>query len=306
MIPGGFFPGSTDGTGNGGGGMGPPGPPGRPGAPGTDGTSVTLKPPVQDHNHLPEHGNEIGDARQTLNTGHLWSWNGTHWVDTGPWRGPEGEEGERGPQGHPGNTGPAGPPGEPGDPTNIWVNGYNFGHSPVLNFVEGNNVDLLGNYHQGRIDVHIAARGGGMGGDPQTPWKSDIDAAFHRLYDVGRIDVAGIPPSLVPDTGNLPVPTSTSKGLITLTDSRETAGSGGAIYFGSGQGLFAAIRANLNFPGNPRGDLFFMVRTMSSGVNLALEMVVNEEGVRIMRNLEVNEDFHLEGRFFHQGTEVTF
>ena len=41
----------------------------------------------------PAYQNAIDDARVTLDTGHLWVWDGTQWNDNGPFKGQDGENG---------------------------------------------------------------------------------------------------------------------------------------------------------------------------------------------------------------------
>lgn len=60
---------------------------------------------------LPPTGNVTGDGYITSDTGHLWVWNGTAWVDSGPIVGPTGPTG---PLGATGATGPTGPTGTAG------------------------------------------------------------------------------------------------------------------------------------------------------------------------------------------------
>ena len=62
-----------------------------------------------------------GDTWQTNSTGHLWSWNGSTWIDLGPAgvpgpTGAQGPKGDTGAQGGQGLTGPQGPQGLQGSP----------------------------------------------------------------------------------------------------------------------------------------------------------------------------------------------
>lgn len=76
------------------------------GSRGTDGTSVKIVGSVPSNSFLPiPYLGNIGDAFITTNTGNLWSWTGSSWVDVGNIRGPIGEQGYTGSQGPIGNTG---------------------------------------------------------------------------------------------------------------------------------------------------------------------------------------------------------
>lgn len=66
---------------------GPPGPAGPPGPEGPQGSGFTIK------GHVPSSGNlppdpDINDAWVADDTGHLWIWNGSEWVDAGNMNGP--------------------------------------------------------------------------------------------------------------------------------------------------------------------------------------------------------------------------
>lgn len=103
---------------------GPTGPAGATGPQGPAGAGITLKGAVPSApGGLPASGNTQGDAYLSEDTGHLWVWDGTQWVDGGPFQGPagpagpagaEGPTGPTGPAGAQGNPGPAGPQGNPG------------------------------------------------------------------------------------------------------------------------------------------------------------------------------------------------
>lgn len=92
------------------------------------GGGLDVKGVVDTASHLPAQGGAPGEAWIVAATGHLFVWNGTAWVDAGPFVGPPGPAGApgapgaAGPQGNPGpagETGPQGlpgPPGPPGDP----------------------------------------------------------------------------------------------------------------------------------------------------------------------------------------------
>jgi hypothetical protein len=75
---------------------------GNTGARGLPGASIVVKGSVPASSNLPLTGNQQNDAYVTLNTGHLWIWTGTTWLDIGPFVGPKGDTGFTG------FTGPAG------------------------------------------------------------------------------------------------------------------------------------------------------------------------------------------------------
>jgi hypothetical protein len=67
------------------GGAGPVGPTGPPGPPGQAVTIIGSVPSAPAG--LPSTGNKNGDAYISTDTGHLWVWDGTAWVDAGPFVG---------------------------------------------------------------------------------------------------------------------------------------------------------------------------------------------------------------------------
>lgn len=100
---------------------GPVGPEGPIGPEGPAGTGIAIQGSVASEGNLPSTGNTEGDAWITEDTGHLWVWDGTQWVDagliqgaTGP-QGPQGIQGVPGPEGPQGITGSTGPTGPQGD-----------------------------------------------------------------------------------------------------------------------------------------------------------------------------------------------
>ena len=101
------------------GATGPTGPQGPKGDRGADGTGVSIRGSVPTSDALPGAAAE-GDAYLTEDTGHLWVWSGSSWVDAGNITGPAGPEGATGPtgpagaDGAPGATGPQGPKGDQG------------------------------------------------------------------------------------------------------------------------------------------------------------------------------------------------
>jgi hypothetical protein len=81
------------------------GPTGATGADGADGTSVAIQGSVATSGNLPTSGNSEGDGYITQNTGHLWIWDGSNWVDAGLIQGPAGANGSNGATGATGSTG---------------------------------------------------------------------------------------------------------------------------------------------------------------------------------------------------------
>jgi hypothetical protein len=69
---------------------------------------------VPSYPNLPVAGVSNGDAWITTDTGHLWIWNGSVWIDAGPFQGPPGPQGIQGVQGPVGATGAQGIQGVPG------------------------------------------------------------------------------------------------------------------------------------------------------------------------------------------------
>jgi len=69
---------------------------------------------VPTYSQLPAQPQPQNDAYTTIDTGHLWTSNGTQWVDTGLLRGPAGPPGTDGATGAPGVDGPTGPVGPAG------------------------------------------------------------------------------------------------------------------------------------------------------------------------------------------------
>jgi hypothetical protein len=84
------------------GAQGVAGPQGIQGAQGMAGVGLNVKGSVPTYSQLPGQPQPQNDAWSVDDTGHLWTSNGTQWVDTGLLRGPQG------PQGYPGLQGPMG------------------------------------------------------------------------------------------------------------------------------------------------------------------------------------------------------
>jgi hypothetical protein len=96
------------------GGTGPQGPQGIQGVQGPVGPPLNTKGTVTTSSALPATGNTANDMYVTLDTGHGWAWNGTSWVDLGPYQGPVGPTGSTGATGATGSQGPVGSTGATG------------------------------------------------------------------------------------------------------------------------------------------------------------------------------------------------
>ncbi len=111
--------------------QGPMGPQGQDGADGKDGSAITTKGTVDGPENLPTTGNTIGDTYIDTNTLDAYVWDGTKWVNIGPFQGPQGDagpQGAQGPQGPQGNEGPQGEVGPTGptgsDGSSIAITAY--------------------------------------------------------------------------------------------------------------------------------------------------------------------------------------
>lgn len=94
---------------------GPDGPTGAQGPKGDVGAGLVIKGTKANAAALPSSGNTTGDAWLTVDTQHLWVWNGSVWIDGGPVaQGPKGDKGDQGVQGATGAQGPQGIQGVPG------------------------------------------------------------------------------------------------------------------------------------------------------------------------------------------------
>lgn len=94
--------------------VGPAGPQGQTGLQGPAGLGLNILGEVANQASLPVQPVPQNDAYTTADTGHLWTSNGSAWIDTGLVRGPAGPSGPIGPQGSPGPQGPAGVAGAAG------------------------------------------------------------------------------------------------------------------------------------------------------------------------------------------------
>lgn len=208
-------PGSTGGTGPQGpaGATGPPGPTGAQGptgATGPAGTGINLKGSVPTAADLPPSGNTTGDGWIAEDTGHLWVWDSTAWVDVGAIVGPPGEQGPEGPAG---STGAQGPPGATGATGPTGATGSQGPQGPA--------------------------------GNPatQTPWAQDINGNAHSLLNAANAQFAGTvtATNLVSGTGPAGAP-----GDITV--SRVSAPNTGCIFFGNSITLYLLFDGtNFNF-----------------------------------------------------------
>jgi hypothetical protein len=115
-----------------------------------------------------------GDGWITQDTGDLWVWSGTGWVNTGHIQGPPGPTGAigaTGPAGPSGATGPQGPEG-PAGPA-----------GPGSDLVAGPGIQLVTDPGPPQTTtINVVANS-----SFQTPWLSDIDAASFKLNMCGGI-----------------------------------------------------------------------------------------------------------------------
>lgn len=137
---------------------------GPPGIQGPAGVGINLKGEVPNHAALLllPGPHDPGDAYITRDTGHLWVWNGSTWVDVGDIVGPQGVPGPQGPQGPPGAQGPQGNNGLPGKDADL------------SNILAGNGISVIDN---GNDTITI-----GLG-----TWTADVDADCHTLLNLAGI-----------------------------------------------------------------------------------------------------------------------
>ncbi len=105
------------------------GPIGATGATGPTGVGLTITGSVANFASLPV-SPPVGSIYETLDTTHLWQWNGTSWIDLGSFTGATGvtgPTGATGPIGATGVTGPAGPTGVTGVVGPTGVSGVDAG-----------------------------------------------------------------------------------------------------------------------------------------------------------------------------------
>jgi len=122
--------------------VGPPGPQGIQGVQGVQGQvgppgpPLNMKGTVANAASLPTTGMAVSDVWITSDTGHAHSWNGTGWIDAGPFVGPQGAQGVQGVQGVPGNAATIVPgsttTAAPGTPANVVNTGD--AHAAVFQF----------------------------------------------------------------------------------------------------------------------------------------------------------------------------
>lgn len=238
----GFLVGGFTGTGGGGGGgIGPPGPQGPPGPTGPAGpTGATgaqgpqgiqgvpgeqgpvgpvtqIVGSVATQSDLPASGNNIADAYIVEDTGHLFVWSGSSWVDaglivgppgptgaqgptgatgspgaTGPEgpTGPAGADGAQGPQGppgatgSPGATGATGPQGPPGADGATGPQGPPGAGADLSNVLAGQCIAITS---PATGQIQIAAQVGCI----QSPWVGNIDGGGYALSNVSSVSVTG-------------------------------------------------------------------------------------------------------------------
>jgi hypothetical protein len=157
------------------GGVGPQGP---AGPQGQAGTGVEIKGSVATAADLPVTGNATGDSYIVQDTGHLWSWDGTKWVDGGEIQGPPGAAGATGPQGPQGMQGPQGLPGTTGSQGPIGATGAAGQPGPVIPATASTLGAVI-------VGSGVAVQASGI--ISTTPWTGDIDAASHNLVNLASV-----------------------------------------------------------------------------------------------------------------------
>jgi hypothetical protein len=181
------------------------GPRGPQGIQGPAGVGVNIKGSVPTESDLPTTGNEVSDAWIVTSTGHLWVWDGTHWVDAGEIVGPPGPPGPQGPLGPVGPVGPVGPQGSQGPEGPIGATGPQGPLGPtgppgptgpqgpsadLTNLLPGTCISLVQNPGP-PATVTISANVACI----QSPWVTNIEGASFSLNNVWAIGVgtASIP-----------------------------------------------------------------------------------------------------------------
>ena len=116
---------------------------------GATGSGITVKGVVPTYTNLPgypaSYGGEVGDAYITVDTGHLWVWDGSSWIDTG---GIQGQSGYSGYSGVSGYSGTAGTNGTSGTSGYSGASGSNYTFPSNL-LVQLNNGKSWGRYVNG-------------------------------------------------------------------------------------------------------------------------------------------------------------
>jgi hypothetical protein len=126
---------------------------------GADGTSVRILGSVSTYTNLPGYPNSyvgsIGNGYIVLDTGHLWVWNGTTWIDAGNITGPQGNLGYSGSSGA-GFTGSVGQLGYTGS---IGYQGSKGALDPwikiVANYTSNNNQRIIADTSAGQFTIAL-------------------------------------------------------------------------------------------------------------------------------------------------------
>jgi hypothetical protein len=126
---------------------------------GTDGTSVRILGSVSTYTSLPgypsSYSGSVGDGYITADTGHLWVWNGTAWIDAGNITGPQGNLGFSGSSGA-GFTGSVGQLGYTGS---LGYQGSKGALDPwikvVANYTANNNQRIIADTSAGQFTIAL-------------------------------------------------------------------------------------------------------------------------------------------------------
>jgi hypothetical protein len=149
------------------------GPEGPQGPQGQAGTGINIRGEVPSAADLPPGPHEQGDAYITTDTGHLWVWSGTHWVDAGNIQGPAGPAGPPGPQGPPGTAGATGPTGPPGPQGNEGPPGQ---AADLSNIIAGPGVTVTPGPGTDQITI----------GSQVYFWQQDVNAGGRSILNVNN------------------------------------------------------------------------------------------------------------------------
>jgi hypothetical protein len=207
---------------------------------GADGTSVRILGSVATYTALPgypsSYGGSIGDGYITLNTGHLWVWNGSTWIDAGNITGPQGNLGYSGSQGA-GFTGSLGVLGYTGS---IGYQGSKGALDPwikiVANYTAGNNQRLIADTSAGQFTVALPDNpviGSYLVITDGASWKN-----IPLLVTAGASTIEGYGDTLVVDIAGITVEFIWSGGTWQVT---ATLGVRGAFGYTGSNGGFAAL-----------------------------------------------------------------
>jgi hypothetical protein len=207
---------------------------------GADGTSVRILGSVATYTALPgypsSYGGSIGDGYITLDTGHLWVWNGSTWIDAGNITGPQGNLGYSGSQGA-GFTGSLGVLGYTGS---IGYQGSKGALDPwikiVANYTAGNNQRLIADTSAGQFTVALPDNpviGSYLVITDGASWKN-----IPLLVTAGASTIEGYGDTLVVDIAGITVEFIWSGGTWQVT---ATLGVRGAFGYTGSNGGFAAL-----------------------------------------------------------------